>query len=388
MPIRKQMTKMGNNFFSISFDLVAIDSAIPYDLYINSSTNENKEKYVRIYPKNDSMSIEELKMFRKKYFQLYVHESQRELYLKSLINCSTLPDLQKSEIIKDSAIHYLDKLFDQDKEFTTELLTETLQGCKTSVESMVDVIKDYDVSKLQSLIATLSFHDFYTYDHSINVSMYCIALYSAARPNAPKDEIVLAGLGGLLHDIGKVKISTDIINNPNKLSEEEFEIIKKHPDYGYNLLLDNPCTCEGVDFKILNRIVHEHHENFNGSGYPSKLAGLDIHLLARVTAIADFFDAITTKRSYHDVLSTEDAIAIMAKSVGKKLDPDLFAIFTTSVKQLVLSGKINKELPEDFDPCQPQNVLPFRIPKPSFKVEGFGDKEKERTFGKIKKKVG
>ncbi|MFA6239024.1 MAG: HD domain-containing phosphohydrolase [Bacteriovorax sp.] len=381
------MAKIGHNFFSISFDLIAIDRPISYDLYVNSSANENKEKYVRIYPKNDSISFEELKVFKKKYFQLYVHESQREQYLKSLIHCSSVPDSQKSEIIKDSAIHYLDKLFDEDKEFTNEILSETIQGCKTTVESMVDVIKDYDVSKLQSLIGTLSFHDFYTYDHSINVSMYCIALYSAARPNAPKDEIILAGLGGLLHDIGKVKISTDIINNPDKLTDEEFAVIKKHPDYGYNLLVENSCSCEGIDFEIIKRIVHEHHENFNGTGYPKKLAGVDIHLLARVTAIADFFDAVTTKRSYHDVLPTEDAIAVMAKSVGKKLDPDLFEIFTKSVKQLVLTGKSNKELPEDFDPCQPQNILPFRSPKPSFKVEGFSESEKERAFGKIKKRV-
>lgn len=382
------MAKIGNNFFSISFDLITIDRAIPYDLYVNSSTNEKKEKYVRIYPKNDSISLEELKTFKKKYFQLYVHESQREQYLKNLIHCSNAPDSQKSEIIKDSALHYLDKLFDKDKEFTTEILSETIQGCKSTVESMVDVIKDYDVSKLQSLIGTLSFHDFYTYDHSINVSMYCIALYSAARPNAPKEEIVLAGLGGLLHDIGKVKISTDIINNPDKLTDEEFEIIKKHPDYGYNLLVENSCSCEGVDFEIIQRIVHEHHENFNGTGYPSGLAGVDIHLLARVTAIADFFDAITTKRSYHEVLPTEDALAIMSKTVGKKLDPQLFEIFTKSLKQLVLTGKIHRELPDDFDPCQPQNILPFRTPKPSFKIEGFGDKEAASGFGKIKKRIG
>ena len=382
------MSKLGNNFFSISFDLINTDRAIPCDLYVNSSSNENKEKYVRIHPINDFISMEELKIFKKKYFQLYVHESQREHYLKSLMYCSKIPDLQKSEIIKDSAIHYLDKLFDKDKEFTTELLSETLQGCKSTVESMVDVIKDYDVSKLQSLIATLSFHDFYTYDHSINVSMYCIALYTAAFPNAPKEEIVLAGLGGLLHDIGKVKIATDIINNPEKLTEEQFDIIKKHPDFGYHLLLENSCNCEGVDFEIIRRIVHEHHENYNGTGYPAQLSGINIHLLARVTSIADFFDAITTKRSYHSVLSTEDAIAVMSKSVGKKIDPHLFEVFTTSVKQLVLTGKNTQELPDDFDPCQPQNVLPFQRVKPSFKIEGFGDKESLKTFGKIKKKVG
>ena len=382
------MPKLGNNFFSISFDLINTSRAMPYDLYVNSSSNENKEKYVRIYPKNEFISAEELKIFKKKYFQLYVHESQRNNYLRSLIHLSTIPDIQKSEIIKDSAIHYLDKIFDSDKEFTTEILSETIQGCKATVESMVDVIKDYDVSKLQNLIATLSFHDFYTYDHSINVSMYCIALYTAAIPNAPKEEIVLAGLGGLLHDIGKVKIATDIINNPEKLTDDQFNIIKKHPDFGYKLLQENSCDCEGVDFNIIQRIVHEHHENFNGTGYPGKLAGVDIHLLARVTAIADFFDAVTTKRSYHDVLSTEDAIAVMSKSVGKKLDPALFEIFTKSVKQLVLTGKNNRELPEDFDPCQPQNVLPFAPLKPSYKIEGFGDKEATAVYGRIKKKVG
>lgn len=383
------MTALGNNFFSISFDLIVTNRTIPYDLYVNSSASENRERYVRIYPKNESLTPEELKLFKKKYFQLYVHESQREDYLKSLINCQGAPDVVKTEIIKSSAIHYLDKLFEPGKEFTTEILSETINECKTAVESMVDVIKDYDVTKVQNLIASLSFHDFYTYDHSINVSMYCISLFRAVKPNATREEIVMAGLGGLLHDIGKINITTDIINKPEKLSDEEFEVIKKHPDWGYQLLTDNPCPdCQGVDFGIIKRIVYEHHENFNGTGYPRKISGNDIHLMARITAIADFFDAITTKRSYHEVLNTEDALQVMSKSVGKKIDPVLFETFTKSVKQLVLQGKTSLELPENFDPCQPQNILPFKRPEPTFKVQGFGDQEKPKSFGKIKKKVG
>lgn len=383
------MTSMGNNFFSVSFDLIVIDRAVPYDLYVNSSSSENRERYVRIYPKNDSLSSDELKVFKKKYFQLYVHESQRADYLKSLINCSHATDVVKTDVIKNSAIHYLDKLFDEDKEFTTDILSETITECKTAVESMVDVIKDYDVTQVQNLIASLSFHDFYTYDHSINVSMYCISLFRAVKPNATKEEIVMAGLGGLLHDIGKVKITTNIINKPEKLSDEEFEVIKQHPEFGFQLLSENPCPdCQGVDFNIIKRIVYEHHENFNGTGYPRKISGPDIHLYARITAIADFFDAITTKRSYHEVLNVEDAIQVMSKASGKKIDPNLFEIFTKSIKQLILQGKTTQELPEDFDPCQPQNVLPFKRPDPTFKVSGFGDKEKPKNFGKIKKRVG
>jgi hypothetical protein len=183
------MSKMGNNFFSVSFDLILLDKPIPYDLYVNSSASQERERFVRIYPKNDALRSEDLKLFKKKYFQLYVHEFQREDYLKSLIQISSASDQQKTDVIKSSAIVYLDKLFDKDKEFTTELLSETILECKVAVESMVEVIKDYDVSKVQGLIASLSFHDFYTYDHSINVSMYCISLFKAAKPNATKEEI-------------------------------------------------------------------------------------------------------------------------------------------------------------------------------------------------------
>lgn len=378
-----------NNFFSVSFDLITVDEVMSYDLFVNSSSAENREKFVRIYPAGEMLSKEDLLSFKKKYFQLYVHESQRNVYLKSLVRLDNVADEQKTEIIKSSAIVYLDKLFDKDKEFTTEVLSETINECKTAVESMVEVIKDYDVSKLQSLIASLSFHDFYTYDHSVNVSMYCIAIYNAYKPYAPKEEVIMAGLGGLLHDIGKLKIATDIINKPEKLSDEEFNIIKAHPGFGLELLTANPCeTCNAMDIENIKRIVHEHHENYNGTGYPNQKVGDDIYLFARITAIADFFDAITTKRSYHEVLSTEDALQVMSKSVGKKLDPELFLLFTQNVKQLVINGKINKELPDEFDPCQPQNVLPFRPPKPTFKVEGFGVDDKEKkNFGKIKKKV-
>lgn len=382
------MTAIGHNFFSVSFDLIVVDQIIMYDLYVNSSSSELREKFVKIYPKGEILSLPDLAAFKKKYFQLYVHESQRDEYLKSLVHLENVPVEEKTEIIKTSAIVYLDKLFDKDKEFTTEVLSETVQECKVVVECMVEVIKDYDVSDIQNLIGSLSFHDFYTYDHSVNVSMYCIALYRAYKPNAPKEEVVMAGLGGLLHDIGKINISTDIINNPDKLTEAEFDIIKNHPTYGFELLSENSCeTCHGVNLDNIKRIVHEHHENFNGTGYPAQIQGEDIYIFARITAIADFFDAITTKRSYHEVLSTEDALQVMSKSVGKKLDPELFTLFTQSVKQLVINGKINKELPDEFDPCQPHNVLPFRAPKPAFKVEGFGDKVQKPNFGKIKKRA-
>lgn len=382
------MLKMGNNFFSISSDFILIDKLITYNLYVNSSVSESKQHFVQIYPKDESLSFEELQIFKKKYLQFYVHETEREAYLKSLIEITNknVTNLAKADVIKTSAIHYLDKLFESNKEFNNEILAETIKGCKTSVEAMVDFIKDnYTISTLQSLIANLSFHDFYTYDHSINVSMYCILLFNAIKPDAEREEIVLAGLGGLLHDIGKIKIPTDIINKPEKLNAEELALIGKHPEYGRELLEESNCNCEGVDLEIIKRIVYEHHESFNGAGYPRKISGHDIHLFARITAIADFFDAITTKRSYHQVLSTEDALILMAKSSGKKLDSELFKIFSKGIVEQSLLNSGNKELDESFDPCQPQNVLPFKIPQAFTNTSDFDSVERTMHFKKIKR---
>jgi HD-GYP domain-containing protein (c-di-GMP phosphodiesterase class II) len=376
------------SYFSVSMSLICVDKPMPYNLYINSSAHANRERFVRIFAKDRTLSRQDLEEFKQKYFQLYVSEEEREAYLRSLVDVDGVPDKEKAEVIKDSAIVYLGKIFDETHEFTNEVLDETIEGCRESVASMIGVVKDYDTSDVQYLIAELSFHDFYTFDHSINVSMYSISIFKALKPNATDKELTMAGLGGLLHDLGKVKIPTRIINNPGKLSDEDFDIIKQHPGFGDDLLKEQcergECDHEGIDFEIIRRVVHEHHENYNGSGYPNKLKEGDIHVYARIVAIADFYDAITTKRSYHEVLGTKEALELMAKSVGKKLDPKIFDVFVKSI-DVVLEGKGAHELPESFDPCQPQNVLPFERVKPKVQRSDFTKNDDKKNFGKIKK---
>lgn len=374
------------SFFSVSFELVLTGTDLQYDLYINSSSHETREKFVKIFAAGNTLSENDLTDFKTKYFQLYVLESQRDLYLKSLVRNVNASDTQKTDVIKDSAIVYLDKIFDEDKEFTNEVLVETIDGCRESVESMVEVIKDYNISEVQGLIGNLSFHDFYTYDHSINVSMYSISIYRALKPHATKKELIHAGMGGLLHDLGKIKIPTNILNNPGKLSEEDYSEIKKHPDFGIELI-DSHCEYidgeSDIDFNIIKSVIYEHHENYNGTGYPNGLKGDNISLYARIVAIADFYDAITTKRSYHQVLTTEDAIQVMSRSVGRKIDPEIFDIFTKNVSNVLIKGKVNQELPDSFDPSIPHNVLPLRNPKAKVQRDDFLKKE-EDNFGKVK----
>jgi HD-GYP domain-containing protein (c-di-GMP phosphodiesterase class II) len=364
------------SFFSVRHDLIQTNIPLLYDLFVNSSVVKGKEKFVRIFPSGGTLTREEVEEFHKKYFQLYVPENQRKNFLKSLVK-SNVDDVQKANVIKEAALEYLHNIFDKDKEFSTELLSKNIEACREVVESMVDVLDKHNIDSLRSLIGNLSFHDFYTFDHSINVSMYCIQIYRTINPKAKRKELMHAGLGGLLHDLGKIKIPTHILNNPGGLSNEEYQMIKQHPGFGLDLLLGGHCeVSEEIDLKIIARVVHEHHENYDGTGYPKKLKGKEeIHLLARVCTIADFFDAITTKRSYNEVLSIQDAMNTMRKFRGVKLDPDIFDLFDRHVRYVRAESTKDLKLLDSFDPTLPYAKLPLE------EVRRFS---KEMDYGKIK----
>jgi HD-GYP domain-containing protein (c-di-GMP phosphodiesterase class II) len=366
------------NYFSLSSDLIVLDRPLPYDLFINSSSLENRQRFVRIFRKGDPLTRDELKTFVTKYHQLYLAEEERQAFLRTLSVVAGAPVNAKTAVIKDTTIRRLKSLFEG--EHSGEALSETLSQSRECVDSMIDVLHDSTVDGLQEMISNLGFHDSYTYDHSINVAMYSILIYKLIDPHASRQMLTQVGLGGLFHDLGKVKLPTSILNNSGALSDAEYAAIRKHPQDGCDMLNDagSVKVPEGVKLDLLSRVVLEHHENFDGSGYPRKLKGDKIHLLSRVVAIADFFDAVTTKRSYHEPLPVGEALSLMAKSAGSKLDVELFAIFekyasSAEHHQRVFS-ETELELPSSFDPCQPQRQLPFMLLPPE---EVFADRPEQ-----------
>ena len=376
------------NYFSIRFNLVGVDTPLFYDLFVNSSGVDNRLHFVRIVSRGTTLSVQDRAMLQKRYLQLYVPEDQRAEYMLSIVGIPNHSSVEKATVLKDSAIHYLDKLFDKDKEFSTEMLAETINDSREVVSRMVDVIHDYNVDQLQEMIANLSFHDFYTFDHSINVSMYSILIFKFVNPSATREEVIHAGLGGLLHDLGKIKIPTNILNKPEKLTTEEFKQIMQHPKFGYDFLHAPKLKLSPeIDPNLISRVIYEHHENVDGSGYPKGLKGEEIHQLARITAIADFFDALTTKRAYAKPLSTPEALALMSRSVDKKIDAQIFEIFAKQTKKYEANRMESKlELPSSFDPCQPHNRLPIKMINflaPTLEAERE-NAEKVKAFGKIK----
>lgn len=135
----------------------------------------------------------------------------------------------------------------------------------------------------------------------------------------------------MLHDIGKLAIPEAVLNKPGKLDAHEFDIMKSHSVAGYKMLRNSTKD----QLRIASVIAKEHHENYDGSGYPDGLSGEDITLISRIVSIADVFDALGTKRVYKDAWSYEDITQYMMEQTGTKFDPKLMTIFDEHIDELI-----------------------------------------------------
>lgn len=175
------------------------------------------------------------------------------------------------------------------------------------------------LKSLVSLATVIEAKDPYTGGHIWRVSRYARTL--AEEIGLLKDEVFIVHFGSLMHDIGKVSIPDPILKKQDKLTNDEYEIIKKHPKAGLTLMRDHPLGALTLD------IVASHHERFDGRGYPNGLSGNNISLFARIVAIADAFDAMTSARPYQAGMSAETAYQLMTKESAGQFDPLLLSAF-------------------------------------------------------------
>lgn len=174
-----------------------------------------------------------------------------------------------------------------------------IDRCAYLSGEILDSLKHSD--NISMNINSLAAYDGPTYMHSLNVAMYAGTfglLYGMKYERVSK--LIAAAL---LHDIGKTKVPEDILNKPGRLSEEEFAEIKKHPQYGYNMLKDM------VNISPLVRVpILEHHENYDGSGYPRGLVDKETHIFSKIIHICDVYDAMLSKRCYKDAINPWEVI--------------------------------------------------------------------------------
>ena len=172
-------------------------------------------------------------------------------------------------------------------------------------------------------VVRLKSADTYTYMHSVAVSALMVAL--ANQLGLPSQHVKRAALAGLLHDMGKAFTNPEILNKPGALTDEEFEHMKQHPIKGYELLLESI-----NDIEVLDACLH-HHEHLDGKGYPHGLSGPHLHIMARMTAICDVYDAITSNRPYKSGWSPAIALQRMATWCGTHLDVRIFSAFVKTL---------------------------------------------------------
>lgn len=195
-------------------------------------------------------------------------------------------------------------------------------GCISQVKMIAETTLSEVIGneqKIKSLIRVCS-HDYYTYTHSLDVAIYAIGIGMSLA--LEKEQIKRLGYAALMHDLGKSRLSLKILNKNGSLNESEFEQMKCHPEYGYEMLVQNGES----DRDILAGVKH-HHERFEGDGYPDNLKGEAIPFFARIVAVADVFNALTTRRSYKPALSTYDAFCVMKRDMGRHLDPEILDSF-------------------------------------------------------------
>lgn len=234
-----------------------------------------------------------------------------------------------SPVSMEDELNSAKKIHNKAKEVVKTMFSDVRMGKALEigeVTSMVDEINqslERNTNALLSLIR-LKNSDEYTYLHSVAVCMLMVALGRQLELNG--DQLKQVGVAGLLHDIGKMAIPNDVLNKPDKLTDEEFNLVKQHPQRGWEILK----SCYQVDEVALDVCLH-HHERVDGRGYPEKLSGDALTLFARMGAVCDVYDAISSDRCYKKAWGPAESIRKMASWKDGHFDEVVFHAFVKTI---------------------------------------------------------
>ncbi len=193
------------------------------------------------------------------------------------------------------------------------------------IDKRLDRLEETFLEVVRAWGESIESKDMYTAGHCGRVADYACLLAEAVGFKGR--DLKWIRMGGFLHDVGKTGVPTEVLNKPGKLTDEEFAQMKKHTVLGDAIISETPFPWD------IRPIVRNHHERWDGTGYPDRLKGEEIPFTARILCVADVYDALTTARSYRAALTQDEALAIMDKESGKTVDPELYAIF----RQLIVT---------------------------------------------------
>lgn len=261
------------------------------------------------------------------YNGLYIEDDlSKEIFQVNVINDSLRNKAVqsiKNTFIDIKKINKTGVKFTEDTPLNSKVNYNSQQQMQFLVEDMVNNLTE-NPNIMVNMVDLKMFND-YTFYHSVNVTILSIVLGMALHLD--KEELYKLGMSALLHDIGKIFVPLEILDKPGKLTSEEFDIIKTHSEKGYRYLKDYY-----YDIPIKSYVgVLQHHEKFDGTGYPYNKRGEDISLFGRIISIADVYDALTSKRPYRNAMLPSDTMEYIMGGSSTLFDPKLVYLFTRKV---------------------------------------------------------
>lgn len=246
---------------------------------------------------------------------------------ESLLAVATTPAVKR--VALDEEVQRAHKLCARSKAAVVAMFSEVRMGQAIDAGQVVELVEEISASVMRHpnaliSLARLKHSDEYTYMHSVAVCALMIAL--ARQLGLAEEQVREAGMAGLLHDIGKMMIPDEILNKPGKLTDSEFDTVRSHPEAGGRILMDS----QQVSALVLDVCLH-HHEKVDGSGYPHRLKGDQISLFAKMGAVCDVYDAITSDRPYKRGWDPAESIRKMAEWSKGHFDEAVFKAFVKSV---------------------------------------------------------
>lgn len=307
-------------YIAITDNSLVENTTVEFDLYLKVFI-DGENKHILFCRKGEHFSSErQEELLQKNVSRLFIskkdlgrYERYQGKHLINVINDKSKSLQEKSQLVFQVAKRLTTDIF---KEPGSE---ENLEMASTWVGNTISyIISNEDTLKTLFQETKLSYR-YYVYTHSINVAV--IGLLFARHLSLGPGDLHCLGKGLLLHDIGKTKMPLEVLHKPGNLSIEEFEIMKKHPENGVELLKDKDIEEE------VRIVMLQHHENYDGTGYPYGIAENDIHMFGNISRIIDVYDALTTKRTYANAVNPFAAIKEMNKRMINCFDKELLKEF-------------------------------------------------------------
>jgi HD-GYP domain-containing protein (c-di-GMP phosphodiesterase class II) len=248
------------------------------------------------------------------------------VYIKDERTKGIVPVSSISDAVRVEAVQTIESTFAQihinDKVQNAIVVEKAAIKFTQLIRSIMDQLKSSE--DLLTLLADVYVYDNYIFSHSLNVALYSLALGMELKLNEKQLETL--GMGAILHDVGKMVIPFEILGKAGKLTEEEYEVVKKHPEHGFKLLKD----IHTVSLHVAH-CAYQHHERLDGSGYPRGLVGNEIHDLGKIIAVADVFDAVTSNRVYRSAMLPHEGLEILYAGAGKQFEISIVEAFRKAV---------------------------------------------------------